>query len=119
MTTSLRITSIDRAHEAGLVVGAVFLFCCALGILAVRSWSLKRNQGNLLTNVVTVLALGYAYLAYGQVASAVEEALLARFVESGFICILPGAIARFVVPGAAVALAWGVLAKRRTKAAAN
>ena len=94
----LAMEDVARAHRIGVLVGAVVLFIATLTVLGVARHVHRATRFKVLSFVVCGIGLVLAYLAYGHVASAVEESLLMQFVESGFICVLPGITAKLIVP---------------------
>ena len=89
---------VERAHVIGLIVGGVLLFVLTFVVIALARRLYRATHFRVLSVVVAIVGFGLSYLAYGHVASAVEESLVLRFVETGFICILPGVLARVIVP---------------------
>lgn len=97
--------NVERAHWLGVFAGSVFLFVVSLFLVALAAQIRRTLPFKVIPGLVGVIGFAVAYLLYGQIASAVEETLLLRFVETGFICILPGVFARWIIPLFVVAAA--------------
>jgi hypothetical protein len=96
---------VERAEMIGVLAGVVFLFALTFVVIALVRFLRRATELPLLAGMVGLLALVFAYLFYTYVASSVQQAFLLRSVETGFVCTLPGVIARFVAPGVAIAAA--------------
>jgi hypothetical protein len=100
MATSLEIGmwNVERATWIGLIAGGIILFLAASAVICLTSRLRAQTGLHLLASLLLIPGLAISYLLYGHIASAVQEALILRFVETGFICLLPGNTARLFVP---------------------
>jgi presenilin-like A22 family membrane protease len=102
---SLTIADAQRANLIALMVGALVFFLGSLLILYLRGRARASTQYHLLTETIVVVSFLLLYVLYSHVTTATEEALLNQFIESGFICLVPGLMGKLIIPAASIGLA--------------